>query len=52
MFGLNPWKKAIDVYLGKVGLSEPRDPTEADGVGEATSNPGCDMPIRGERDSR
>jgi predicted phage-related endonuclease len=26
---LNPWKNALDVYLGKLGLSERREPTEA-----------------------
>ena len=26
--GMNPWKTAIDVYLGKLGLSEPKDVTE------------------------
>lgn len=26
---LNPWKSALDVYLGKLGLTEQREPTEA-----------------------
>jgi predicted phage-related endonuclease len=26
---LNPWKHALDVYLGKLGLSQQREPTEA-----------------------
>ena len=29
LLGLNPWKSPIDVYLGKLGMSERKEPTEA-----------------------
>jgi putative phage-type endonuclease len=29
ILGLSPWKNALDVYLGKLGMTEQKEPTEA-----------------------